>query len=118
MFTGLIEAVCTVTSASRLAAGMELTVNLAGLADDVKIGDSIAISGTCLTITNLQAQAATFDVSDETLSKSNLSKITPSSQVNVERALRLTDRLGGHIVQGHIDATATIKTIDISDIRC
>ena len=112
MFTGLIESVCTVKSARRSAGSMLLTIDLGELAEDSKLGDSIAINGACLTIAKLEGNLATFELSTETLSKSTLGKLQPSSQVNVERAIRATDRLGGHIVLGHIDGTATIKQID------
>ena len=112
MFTGLIEAVCTVKSVRRSENTMLLRIDLGELADDSKIGDSIAINGGCLTITKLEGSVATFDLSGETLAKSTLGKLRPSSQVNVERAIKATDRFGGHFVQGHIDGTATIKAID------
>jgi len=112
MFTGLIEAVCTVKSVRRSENTMLLSIDLGGLAEDSKIGDSIAINGGCLTIAKLEGDVATFDLSGETLAKSTLGKLKPSSQVNVERAMKATDRFGGHIVQGHIDGTATIKAID------
>ncbi len=113
MFTGLIEAICTVKSVSQRTGGegLSLTIDLGKLANDSKIGDSIAINGACLTITKLEGNLAAFDLSTETLTKSNLDKLRPSSQVNVERAVKAGDRLGGHIVQGHIDGIATIKAI-------
>jgi riboflavin synthase len=112
MFTGLIEAVCTVTSVRRNEGTMLLSVDLGELAKDSKIGDSIAINGVCLTIARLEGGIATFELSGETLARSALNKLKPSSQVNVERAIKAADRFGGHFVQGHIDGTATIKTID------
>jgi len=112
MFTGLIEAVCTVTSVRRNEGTMLLSVDLGELAKDSKIGDSIAINGVCLTIARLEGGIATFELSGETLARSTLNKLKPSSQVNVERAIKAADRFGGHFVQGHIDGTATIKTID------
>ncbi len=113
MFTGLIEAICTVKSVSQRTGGegLSLTIDLGKLANDSKIGDSIAINGACLTITKLEGNLAAFDLSTETLTRSNLDKLRPSSQVNVERAVKAGDRLGGHIVQGHIDGIATIKAI-------
>ncbi len=113
MFTGLIEAICTVKSVSQRAGGdgLSLTIDLGKLADDSKIGDSIAINGACLTLARLEGNLAAFDLSTETLTKSNLDKLRPSSQINVERAVKAGDRLGGHIVQGHIDGIATIKAI-------
>ena len=91
---------------------MLLSIDLGELADDGRIGDSIAINGVCLTIARLEGGLATFELSGETLAKSTLDKLKPSSQVNVERAIKAADRFGGHFVQGHIDGTATIKAID------
>ena len=112
MFTGLIEAVCTVKSVRRGENTILLTVDLGELAEDGRIGDSIAINGVCLTIAKLESGIASFELSGETLAKSTLGKLKPSSQVNVERAIKAADRFGGHFVQGHIDGTATIKAID------
>jgi len=112
MFTGLIEAVCKVKSVRRSGGAMLLTIDLGNLADDCKAGDSIAVNGVCLTITRLEGGLADFDVSRETLAKSTLDNLGPSSQVNIERAIKATDRFGGHFVQGHIDGTAIVKAID------
>lgn len=90
---------------------MVLEVNLAGLAEQVKIGDSIAINGVCLTVSKLIGQTARFDVGAETISKSTLGKLNAAAKVNTELALTASDRLGGHIVQGHVDGTARIKSI-------
>lgn len=114
MFTGLIEAICTVKSVSRLGGtdAIRLTIDLGKLVDETKVGDSIAVNGTCLTIAKLNGRTASFDLSGETLTKSTLGKLKPSSQVNTELAMKATDRLGGHFVAGHIDGTAMIKAID------
>jgi riboflavin synthase len=121
MFTGLIEAVCEVKSVRVTGVAMHLTVDLGklasagnkrGQADESKIGDSIAINGVCLTVAKLRGNLADFDVSGETLAKSTLDKLKPASKVNVELGMKASDRFGGHIVQGHIDGTATIKAID------
>jgi riboflavin synthase len=112
MFTGLIEAVCRVTSARQGAGSMRLTVDLGALADGVTTGESIAVNGTCLTVTSIEGTRADFDVSGETLTISTLGRLTASAPVNIEKALRPTDRLGGHIVQGHVDGIATIKAIN------
>lgn len=121
MFTGLIETVCTVKSLRRSASAMQITVDLGHIADETKIGNSIAVSGVCLTIVGLENSLATFDVSSETLDKSTLGQLKPASSVNIERALKPSDRIGGHFVLGHIDGTATIKRIDrhgqFADIR-
>jgi riboflavin synthase len=121
MFTGLIEQVCKVKSVRRSADAMELTVDLGKLAGQSKIGDSIAISGACLTVSRLAGNLAAFDVSGETLAKSNLGKLAVGSKVNVELSMKIGDRFGGHIVLGHIDGVAKIKAIDkrgkFADIR-
>jgi riboflavin synthase len=121
MFTGLIEQVCTVKSAQTSAGAVKLTIDLGKLADECKIGDSVAISGVCLTIAGLEGGLVWFDVSAETLKTSNLTKLTAGSKVNVELAMKIGDRFGGHIVQGHVDGVAKIKTVDkrgeFADIR-
>jgi riboflavin synthase len=112
MFTGLIEQVCTVKSAQTSAGAVKLTIDLGKLADECKIGDSVAISGVCLTVAGLEGGLVRFDVSAETLKTSNLTKLTAGSKVNVELAMKIGDRFGGHIVQGHVDGVAKIKTVD------
>jgi len=112
MFTGLIETTCTVKTVRPAYGAMVLTVDLGALADDGKTGDSIAVNGACLTIAKLQGSLASFDVSSETLAKSTLGKLKPSSQVNIERPLTASDRFGGHFVLGHVDGTAKISKID------
>ncbi|MHC4193628.1 MAG: riboflavin synthase, partial [Planctomycetota bacterium] len=102
MFTGLIEAVCTVKTIHQTAAAVQIIIDLEHLADQIKTGDSIAVNGVCLTVAALQSHLATFDISSETLAKSTLGKLRPASPVNIERALKLSDRLGGHFVLGHI----------------
>ena len=99
-------------SVQRGTDSMILAIDLGQLADECKIGDSIAINGVCLTITKLQGKLASFDISAETMSKSSLGELRSSSEVNVERAMKATDRFGGHFVLGHIDGTAKIKAID------
>ena len=113
MFTGLIEAVCAVRSIRRDSESMRLTVEVGSLAGEVEIGDSIAVNGVCLTVSELGGGIAAFEVSGETLAKSNLGKLGQASRVNVERALKVGGRLGGHFVQGHIDGTAAIKAVDV-----
>ncbi len=124
MFTGLIQQVCSVRSLMRKGDTAVLTVDLGRLAGQPKIGlpprlasrdaeagDSIAINGVCLTVASQTGSSAAFDISAETLSKTNLGRLSAGSKVNVELALMAGDQIGGHIVQGHIDGTATIKAI-------
>ncbi|MBN1975229.1 MAG: riboflavin synthase [Sedimentisphaerales bacterium] len=111
MFTGLIEKICSVRSINRNANSMHLSINLGDLARECKVGDSIAINGVCLTVTKIAENFADFDVSGETLSKTSLKNLNTSSKVNVERAMKPTDRFGGHFVLGHVDGTAKIEKI-------
>lgn len=89
-----------------------MVIDLQQLAEQTKIGDSIAINGVCLTVAKLANGLAAFDLSGETLAKTNLGKLTPGQAVNVELSLRADDRFGGHFVLGHIDGTAKIRKID------
>lgn len=112
MFTGLIEAVCSVVSVRQTDSSICLTLDLGPLADCLHIGDSIAVNGACLTVAAIKGKTAAFDVSSETLSKSTIAKLAAGSKVNVELALRADSRLGGHFVSGHVDGTATIEKIE------
>jgi len=86
-------------------------VELGELAADCRLGDSVAVSGVCLTITRLHGTTATFGLSPETLERSSLAGLRPGAKVNIERAMKATDRFGGHIVQGHVDGVATIRAV-------
>jgi len=114
MFTGLVETICSVRSVLRHTGtgGSSLTIDLGKIANECKPGESIAINGACLTITRLEGSLASFDLSTETLEKSTLGSLTSSSEVNIERAIKPTDRFGGHFVLGHVDGTATIEALD------
>jgi riboflavin synthase len=112
MFTGLIQAVCTVKSASKAGGAMNLSVDLGPLAVEAKGGDSIAVSGVCLTVSTLRGSIAAFDVSGESLEKSTLGKLKAGDKVNIELSMKPSDRFGGHFVLGHVDGTATIKFIE------
>jgi len=100
---------------------MRLEIDLAELAGQAKHGDSIAVNGVCLTAAGVKGSVVNFDASGETLLRTTIGDLTASSLVNVELALKAADRLGGHIVQGHIDGTATIRAVDkkgvFADIR-
>ncbi|HEX42927.1 MAG TPA: riboflavin synthase [Phycisphaerales bacterium] len=116
MFTGLIEATGVVRSPARAAgATAALTVDLGSIAGECRVGDSIAVNGVCLTIAGIEAGNVCFDLSRETLERSSLARLRAGGKVNIERALPATARLGGHIVQGHIDGTARIAAIDRRD---
>jgi len=108
MFTGLIEDMGKVQKLERRSGSAKLTVATALPPGEFAPGDSVAINGVCLTVTSIAAPLLTFDVSPETLDKSGLGRLTAGDPVNLERAMRLSDRLGGHIVTGHIDCVATV----------
>ncbi|MCU0913735.1 MAG: riboflavin synthase [Planctomycetes bacterium] len=110
MFTGLIEAIGAVKSLSPgTGAGGVLVVDVGTLAGECRTGDSVAVGGVCLTVTRLAGTTASFGLSPETLARSTLGLLRPGAPVNLERALRPFDRLGGHIVQGHVDGFGTIR---------
>jgi riboflavin synthase len=113
MFTGLIESVGQVRSISvgGASGAGSLVVDLGELADDCKPGDSVAVGGACLTVTRLGGTLATFGLSAETLGKSTLAALKPLSKVNLERAMKATDRFGGHFVQGHVDGVGTVRAV-------
>lgn len=94
----------------------QIEINAELVLDDVKLGDSIAVNGVCLTVTSFDRQYFTADVMPETMDKTTLKYLKPGESVNLERALRLGDRLGGHIVQGHVDAVGIIKGKEKRDI--
>ncbi len=111
MFTGIIETMGTVAAVRSAGAGMRMTIRADRQLTAVKIGDSIAVSGACLTAVELSGADFTVDVSPETLSRSTLGEAKPGTRVNLERAMRLSDRLDGHIVSGHIDGPGKITYI-------
>lgn len=116
MFTGLVSAVARVVSLRAGAAGTVLAVAKPEAFEDVAAGESIAVSGVCLTVLPEAAAGRTlvFDVSPETLSRSSLGALAPGAGVNLERALRASDRLGGHVVAGHVDGTAEVLAVETS----
>jgi riboflavin synthase len=108
MFTGIIEEIGGIISSSLTAGSGELKVAAKLILSDAKPGDSIAVNGVCLTITYIAGTTITFDVSPETLRRSNLGSLKTGDPVNLERALAAGGRFGGHMVSGHIDATGTL----------
>ena len=107
MFTGIIEEIGTV----RAISSDKITIDCSTVLQNTKLGDSIAVNGVCLTVTNLTAKNFTADISPETLKITSLSDLKTGSNVNLERALTLSSRLGGHIVTGHIDTVGNITKI-------
>src|SRR5690349_1047803 len=106
MFTGIVAELGEVAGVDHHGDAARLTIR--GSTDDVALGESIAVNGVCLTVTGILGGTFTADVMGETLSRSTLGALTAGAPVNLERSARLADRIGGHLVQGHVDATATI----------
>lgn len=113
MFTGLVEAVGTVISLEARGEQARLTLEIP-FAAELGLGDSIAINGCCLTAADLTENGASFDLLAQTLRVTSLGQLTTGSRVNLERAMRLGDRFGGHFVQGHVDATGVITRLESS----
>ncbi|MEU6130815.1 riboflavin synthase [Saccharopolyspora sp. NPDC047091] len=112
MFTGIVEELGTVTSVDADGDGVRLTVEGPLVTSDAKHGDSIAVNGVCLTVVDSGAGRFTVDVVAETVRRSAIRHIAAGDRVNLERAMALGDRLGGHIVQGHVDGTAVLLESD------
>lgn len=115
MFTGIIASTGTVDSVEPSGGDLRLTINSGKLdLSDVKLGDSIAINGVCLTVVEMNGTQLAFDVSNETLERTSLGQATPGSKVNLEKAMAVGDRLGGHIVSGHVDGLGKVGLMESS----
>lgn len=110
MFTGIVEELGEVVSVEHLDDAARITVRGPQVTADARHGDSIAVNGTCLTVTGLSGGEFTADVMAETLRRTGLGDLAPGSPVNLERSLRVGDRLGGHMVQGHVDGVGTVTS--------
>jgi len=110
IFTGLVQQVGTVDSVEATGDGVRLAVS-AGLSDELSGGDSVAVNGVCLTATAIHAGTFSADVMHETLRRSSLGALAAGSRVNLELPLRPVDRLGGHVVQGHVDALGHVRSV-------
>ena len=108
MFTGIIEEIGKVIAFDTGAGGASIRVGAAKVLEETRVGDSIAVDGVCLTVTSASSESFTADILDETLRKSNLQEVKVGSEVNLERSLTPSSRLGGHFVLGHVDRTARI----------
>ncbi len=112
MFTGIVESVGSIVRVNRSDAGMEFSLVLGPVEPaSLKLGDSISISGVCLTVTGIQEQSVDVQVSNETIARTNFGQYSVGTQVNIERPLTLNSPLGGHLVSGHIDGTAKCVSI-------
>jgi riboflavin synthase len=108
MFTGLVEAMGVVADLQMLGGGRRLTLRAPGLCPQLDIGESVAVNGACLTVVDRNEESCSFELAPETLLCTNLGELTIGERVNLERALRLADRLGGHLVQGHVDGLGQV----------
>jgi riboflavin synthase len=111
VFTGLIEEIGKVLRLERRGEGAYLHVRAAKVLEGTKVGDSIAVSGPCLTVVALSAGSFAVDCMPETLERTTIGALGPGDEVNLERALALGDRLGGHLVMGHVDAVGTVLSV-------
>ena len=112
MFTGLIEEIGILKEVRKGVKSAELSISANKVLQDIRIGDSISTNGVCLTVIRFSNNSFAVDVMPETMRRSNLKNLKPGSKINLERALRLGDRLGGHIVSGHIDGVGLVKAIE------
>jgi riboflavin synthase len=106
MFTGIVAELGEVAAIEHVGDSARLTIR--GSTEGMSPGESVAVNGVCLTLTGISDHTFTADVMGETLARSGLGELVPGAPVNLEQSVRLADRLGGHLVQGHVDATATI----------
>jgi riboflavin synthase len=114
MFTGIIEELGRVRSIEHSGRNARIVIEAHTVTDDTKLGDSIAVNGVCLTALDIKPDSFAADVSSETLARSTLGSLMPGTPVNLERAVTPSMRLGGHIVQGHVDARG--KLVSVADL--
>ncbi|NOJ26870.1 MAG: riboflavin synthase [Nitrososphaera sp.] len=114
MFTGIVEGLAKVQSISKAKKGAdtEMLVSLGKMGRGLKVGDSVCINGTCLTVTKLSKGNAKFEMVAETMRRTSLGLVKPGDQVNIERSMKVGSRLEGHFVLGHVDGTATIEKVE------
>lgn len=110
MFTGIIRMLAPAVRATRTGPGARIAVDLGGLSDALAPGDSVSVSGVCLTVAAKSGTVCEFDAVGETLSRTTLGELRPGQRVNVEPSLRIGDQLGGHFVLGHVDGVGTIES--------
>jgi riboflavin synthase len=115
VFTGLIEEIGILEEANKGAKSAQLTISANKVLQDIKLGDSVSTNGVCLTVVRFSNNSFTVDVMPETMRRSNLKNLKYGNKINLERALKLGDRLGGHIVSGHIDGVGLVRAIEEED---
>ena len=112
MFTGIIESMGTLRSAQSRDRGTHFCIEAPTFASDLSIGDSVCVSGVCLTLVARSGDAMEFDAVEETLHRTTLGDLTTGSRVNLEKPVTLMERLGGHLVQGHVDGVAVVESVE------
>ncbi len=112
MFTGLVEETAPLLALELTATGGRLWLAAPGICPGTRVGDSVAVNGCCLTVTQIDGEQLAFDLLGETLARTNLGDLAPGALVNLERALPANGRLGGHFVQGHIDCTSPVLAFE------
>lgn len=115
MFTGIVEEIGKVQSIVKSTKSAKIIIKANRVLEETKLGDSISTNGVCLTVTEITPNSFTVDVMAETMRRSNLHILSPGDEINLERALRVGDRLGGHLVSGHIDGMGTISNYENED---
>src|SRR5579863_6818305 len=111
MFTGLIEEMGSIREVSKRRGSWRIVISAAGVTRELKIGDSIAVSGVCLTALNVTKESFEADLDAETVARTSLSRLAPGAIVNLELPAKAGSRLGGHIVQGHVDGVARLQSL-------
>lgn len=111
MFTGLIEEIGTVATVRNIGGGLKIYINSNFIYEDLKVDDSVSVNGACQTVVEINAKQFAVEAIEETLKKTTLKYLKAGNEVNLERAVKLNDRLGGHLVQGHIDCIGRVSMI-------
>ena len=111
MFTGIIEEVGRISSINSIAGGKSLKISASKILDDTNVGDSISVNGVCLTVTSVLFNSFTIDAVGETLFKTTINKFNPGDCVNLERAMKFSQRIGGHLVPGHVTNVGLVSEI-------
>ena len=109
MFTGIVEEMGVVKALDRTLTGARLTILASGIMDDLAVGSSVSVNGACLTVVDVADREFAVELSPETLAATTCQQLTAGTPVNLERAMRLNERLGGHLVAGHVDAVGVIR---------
>ena len=112
MFTGIVQDIGTVSGVRKVGGGIHISVRAPESARELKVDDSVSVNGVCQTVIQKRGSVFTLEAVEETLSKTTLGALAVSSQVNLELPVRLNDRLGGHLVQGHVDCVGTIGSVE------